>query len=127
MACGENPKRVCGSRKSAPSTRTGNIVAYGEAWICAQRYIDSRADYEASEKEDKNRPVRDLELETLAGALKGDIIVHMYCYRAAMEEPDLTFPPHGSQGDFQCHSNRVPHARSGRRHRRLSLSSASPS
>ena len=27
-------------------------------------------------------PKRDLELETLAGVLKGDIIVHMHCYRA---------------------------------------------
>ncbi len=27
-------------------------------------------------------PKRDLELETLAGALRGDILVHMHCYRA---------------------------------------------
>jgi imidazolonepropionase-like amidohydrolase len=27
-------------------------------------------------------PKRDLRLETLAGALKGDILVHMHCYRA---------------------------------------------
>ena len=27
-------------------------------------------------------PRRDLELETLAGALRGDILVHMHCYRA---------------------------------------------
>jgi imidazolonepropionase-like amidohydrolase len=82
MACGENPKRVYGSRKSAPSTRMGNVAAYREAWIRARRYVEDWADYESSEKEDRKRPARDLELETLAGVLKGDIIVHMHCYRA---------------------------------------------
>ena len=28
------------------------------------------------------KPKRDLELETLAGVLDGDIIIHMHCYRA---------------------------------------------
>jgi len=82
MACGENPKRVYGSRKSAPSTRMGNVAAYREAWIRAQKYIDDWQAYEESDREDKQPPLRDLELETLAGALKGEIIVHMHCYRA---------------------------------------------
>ena len=38
MACGENPKRVYGSRTQAPSTRMGNVAAYRSAWIRAQRY-----------------------------------------------------------------------------------------
>ena len=33
MACGENPKRVYGNRKQAPSTRMGNIAGYRKAWI----------------------------------------------------------------------------------------------
>jgi imidazolonepropionase-like amidohydrolase len=82
MACGENPKRVYGSRKQAPSTRMGNVAAYRAAWIKAQKYLDDWAAYEASEEEDRKPPQRDLELETLAGALKGEIIVHMHCYRA---------------------------------------------
>jgi imidazolonepropionase-like amidohydrolase len=82
MACGENPKRVYGGRKSAPSTRMGNVAAYREAWIKAQRYIDDWEAYESSDDDDKKAPLRDLELETLAGALKGEIIVHMHCYRA---------------------------------------------
>ena len=82
MACGENPKRVYGSRSKAPSTRMGNVAAYRTAWIKAQNYIDEWAAYEASDKEDKKAPKRDLELETLAGALKGEILVHMHCYRA---------------------------------------------
>lgn len=82
MACGENPKRVYGSRNEAPSTRMGNVAAYRSAWIKAQKYRDDWAAYEASDKEDKKAPERNLELETLAGALAGDIIVHMHCYRA---------------------------------------------
>lgn len=82
MACGENPKRVYGRKSKAPSTRMGNVAAYREAWIKAQQYIDEWDAYAASDKEDKKAPKRDLELETLAGALKGDIIVHMHCYRA---------------------------------------------
>ena len=38
MACGENPKRVYGNRDQSPSTRMGNVAAYRNAWIRAQRY-----------------------------------------------------------------------------------------
>ncbi|MEL0192863.1 MAG: amidohydrolase [Halieaceae bacterium] len=99
MACGENPKRVYGRRNSAPSTRMGNVAAYRSSWIKAQRYIEDWNDYERKVAEHEAKagesegnaalaaalnkpPKRDLELETLAGVLKGDIIVHMHCYRA---------------------------------------------
>lgn len=99
MACGENPKRVYGNRNQAPSTRMGNVAAYRNAWIKAQRYVDDWDRYEwavaeAAAKKDDNTtsmasalltttpPKRDLELETLAGALRGEILVHMHCYRA---------------------------------------------
>ena len=82
MACGENPKRVYGNRSKAPSTRMGNVAAYRAAWIKAQKYIDDWEAYEASDELDKKAPERNLELDTLAGALKGEIIVHMHCYRA---------------------------------------------
>lgn len=82
MACGENPKRVYGNRSKAPSTRMGNVAAYRAAWIKAQKYIDDWDAYEASDETDKEAPERNLELDTLAGALKGEIIVHMHCYRA---------------------------------------------
>ena len=82
MACGENPKRVYGNRSKAPSTRMGNVAAYRAAWIKAQKYINDWDAYEASDETDKEAPERDLELDTLAGALKGEIIVHMHCYRA---------------------------------------------
>ncbi|MGD8325549.1 MAG: amidohydrolase [Sphingomonadales bacterium] len=82
MACGENPKRVYKSR--GPSTRMGNFAGYREAWIKAQGYKESWDEYEqkvADGKSDAKPPKRDLELETLAGVLSGDIIVHMHCYR----------------------------------------------
>lgn len=82
MACGENPKRVYRSR--GPSTRMGNFAGYRTSWIKAQGYKESWEKYEqavAEGKKDAKAPKRDLELETLAGVLSGDIIVHMHCYR----------------------------------------------
>jgi imidazolonepropionase-like amidohydrolase len=86
MACGENPKRVYGKdRKRAPGTRMGNVAGYRKQWIEAQRYLDEWNAYEeklAADEENPSRPKRDLRLETLAGVLRGDIRVHMHCYRA---------------------------------------------
>ena len=85
MACGENPKRVYGDRKQLPSTRMGNMAAYRAQWIAAQRYIDDWAAYEKKRsdgKDDAKAPKRDLKMETLAAVLKGEILVHMHCYRA---------------------------------------------
>jgi imidazolonepropionase-like amidohydrolase len=91
MACGENPKRVYGERLQTPSTRMGNVAGYRAEWIAAQKYIQDWADHEKRQSEgDKSTagqgafatPVRDLKLETLAGVLKGEILVHMHCYRA---------------------------------------------
>ena len=89
MACGENPKRVYGGKGVAPSTRMGNVAGYRAQWIEAQKYIKDRDAYqdsltqEAGDKEKKvQEPARDLRLETLAGVLRGEILVHMHCYRA---------------------------------------------
>ena len=84
MACGENPKRVYGGKGSAPSTRMGNMAGFRAAWIKAVAYRKSWQDYvegiEAGETPDK--PARDLQLETLAGVLDGEIRIHNHCYRA---------------------------------------------
>jgi imidazolonepropionase-like amidohydrolase len=86
MACGENPKRVYGvGKKQFPATRMGDVAGYRAQWIEAQEYLRDQQAYEkkvaAGEKDAK--PVkRDLRLDTLAAALKGDLIVHMHCYRA---------------------------------------------
>ncbi|MEE4360882.1 MAG: amidohydrolase family protein [Pseudomonadales bacterium] len=81
MACGENPKRVYGRRTAAPSTRMGNVAGYRESWIRAREYLEDLSAWESGEP-GMEAPVRDLELETLAGVLRGEILVHNHCYRA---------------------------------------------
>ena len=110
MACGENPKRVYGEKKQAPSTRMGNVAGYRQAFADAEDYQQSwdkyHRDLEAYEKKkseppskDKSKdkatdkaaasdaappspPKRDLKLETLAAVMNGEIRVHMHCYRS---------------------------------------------
>ena len=67
MACGENPKRVYGGRNQMPSTRMGNMAVNRQTWIRAAEY---------KRKLEKGETVtRDLQLETLAGVLSGEILV----------------------------------------------------
>jgi len=73
MACGENPKRVYGS-KGGPDSRMGNVAGYRKNWIKAAEY--------KKKIEDGDEPTRNLQLETLAGVLNGDILIQMHCYRA---------------------------------------------
>jgi imidazolonepropionase-like amidohydrolase len=78
MACGENPKRVYRTR--GPSTRMGNMAGYRAAFIDAEEY---RARWDKWRAEPKGTPPeRNLRLETLAGVLRGEILVQNHCYRA---------------------------------------------
>ena len=70
MACGENPKRVYGSRGMKPSTRMGNFAVNRQTWIDAKAYMEG------------DHSERDLGNETLEGVLKGEILVQNHCYRA---------------------------------------------
>lgn len=79
MACGENPKRVYGSKGREPSTRMGNIAVDRQTWAKAAEY---KRKWEKYEKEGGDPPARDLGLDTLAGVLDGRILVHNHCYRA---------------------------------------------
>ncbi len=101
MACGENPKRVYGSKGQAPSTLMGDVAGYRQAFADAQdykrqwdKYDRELAEYQkkssnggtGSDSGDKkatppSSPKRDLKLDTLAEVLKGDIRVQMHCYR----------------------------------------------
>ncbi|MBW3550184.1 MAG: amidohydrolase family protein, partial [Proteobacteria bacterium] len=98
MACGENPKRVYG-QKGGPGTRMGNVAGYRAAFIEAAEYLAKHkpADSEPRERrwwqsepesgdqdngENGENGKRDLKLDTLAGAINGDILVHIHCYRA---------------------------------------------
>ncbi|MBU7590644.1 MAG: amidohydrolase family protein, partial [Sphingopyxis terrae] len=84
MACGENPKGRYGSRGRAPATRMGEVAGFRRAWIDAAEYARKVEAYERKRArgEGGEPPKRDLGLETLAGVLKGDILVQNHCYRA---------------------------------------------
>jgi imidazolonepropionase-like amidohydrolase len=89
MACGENPKRVYGEKGQAPSTRMGNVAGYRAAFLEAQAYQRSWDKYNAGKSKDKDDdkdkddpPATDLRLETLAAVMRGEIRVHIHCYRA---------------------------------------------
>ena len=74
MACGENPKRVYGSRNQPPATRMGNVAVNRATWAKAVEY---------KRKLDKGGDItRDIAMDTLAGVLTGQILVHNHCYRA---------------------------------------------
>jgi imidazolonepropionase-like amidohydrolase len=104
MPCGENPKRVY--EDSGPSTRMANFAGYRAAWIEAAAYKKkwdkyteeaekfyadkdendgkrrNKKEEDGGDKKPPEAPDRDLKLETLAGALSGEITVNMHCYRA---------------------------------------------
>jgi imidazolonepropionase-like amidohydrolase len=111
MACGENPKRVYGE-KGGPATRMGEYAAFRTAFIEAAEYQRKINSYSRERVQWINRrdraatlnaqwqrthpgaiaikgesgptlPVRDLKLETLAGVLRGDVLVQIHCYKAS--------------------------------------------
>ena len=95
MACGENPKRVYGRKGKLPSTRMGNVAGYRQAFADAEDYMANWKEYDAKlakyEKDlaggDQDAtppkpPKRNLQLESLAGVMRGEILVHNHCYRA---------------------------------------------
>ncbi len=76
MACGENPKRGGG----VPNTRMGNVAGYRNAFIRAERYRKLWDEWLANP--DGDEPDRDLGMETMAEALRGNILLQVHCYRA---------------------------------------------
>jgi imidazolonepropionase-like amidohydrolase len=93
MACGENPKRVYGRRGTMPSTRMGTMAVWRATFQKAyetreayQNYREALARWKSEEEPDpKSRPkepARDFGMETLIGAMDGDILLHIHCYRA---------------------------------------------
>ncbi len=70
MAFGENPKRVYGENKKAPSTRMATMAIARQAFIDAQTYL-AKKDHE-----------RDLKKEHIAWALQRKIPVRAHAHRA---------------------------------------------
>jgi imidazolonepropionase-like amidohydrolase len=79
MACGENPKRVYGSRNQSPATRMGNIAVDRETWARAAEY---KRKWDKYERDGGEPPTRDIGMDTLRGVLAGEILVQNHCYRA---------------------------------------------
>jgi imidazolonepropionase-like amidohydrolase len=79
MACGENPKRVYGSRNQSPATRMGNIAVDRATWARAAEY---KRKWDKYERDGGEMPGRDIGMDTLRGVLAGEILVQNHCYRA---------------------------------------------
>jgi len=79
MACGENPKRVYGSKGRMPSTRMGNIAVDRQTWA---RAVEYKRRWDRYEEKGGEAPSRDLAMDTLRGVLEGEILVQNHCYRA---------------------------------------------
>ena len=86
MACGENPKRVYGSKGQMPQTRMGNIAYARQVWADAVEYKRRWDDYSRRAKAGTAKPTdaprRDLAKDTLMGVLNGEILIQNHCYRA---------------------------------------------
>jgi imidazolonepropionase-like amidohydrolase len=122
MACGENPKRVYGGTGSAPSTRMGNLRGQREVFLDAEAYLRRWTAYdreleawrsaqaEASTRKPRKDPPaedppdppdRDLDQDTLAGVLAGEILPQVHCYRA---DDMLSFLQLADEFGFQVRS-----------------------
>jgi len=77
-ALGENPKRVYGDKKQAPSTRLGTAGVIRAAFVEAGNYLDKFEFKEAG----KPPPARNLTSEALGLVLKGAIPWRQHCHRA---------------------------------------------
>ncbi len=87
MACGENPKRVYGSRGRMPSTRMGNHAYLRKIFQDAAELRDTYEDYREklknhSEGDKPTPPSRSHALENVISVLEGEILLHVHCYRA---------------------------------------------
>ncbi len=76
-AFGENPKRCYSGLKKSPSTRMATAAIFREAFLKAREYMDK-----SYNPDPDKRPARDLGLEVLASALRGEIPVKMHAHRA---------------------------------------------
>jgi len=85
FALGENPTRVHGRGFGVnPSTRMGVEQVMRDAFTQAQRYMAAQKKYEEEKKKNPRAvpPPYDLRMETLAGILRGEILINCHSYRA---------------------------------------------
>jgi len=95
MALGENPRRVYGEQKKAPSTRMGNAALLRAALVSAQNYVQQWQHYEdemgvyqarlrVGEKPERmpQPPKRDLKMEALGKLLRREMKARIHAHRA---------------------------------------------
>jgi imidazolonepropionase-like amidohydrolase len=89
FALGENPKqsngRDPGRPQRYPATRMGVMASIRERFVAARHYRDAWVAYDGlsdKEKERREPPRRDLQLEAIAEILDGKRLIHSHCYRA---------------------------------------------
>jgi imidazolonepropionase-like amidohydrolase len=88
FALGENPKRSNfregGRPQRYPNTRMGVMESIRSTFVAAKRYREEWAAYgklSGKEKDRREPPRRDLQLEAIAEILEGKRLVHSHCYR----------------------------------------------
>ncbi|MFN3596516.1 MAG: amidohydrolase [Rubricoccaceae bacterium] len=80
FALGENPTRVHGrGRGVRPATRMGVEQVYREAFTEARQYAEAQ---DAARRAGRPLPPYNRRLETLAGILSGEVLIHCHSYRA---------------------------------------------
>ena len=80
MACGENPKSYFGGKGQKPNSRQGEMANLRDIFYQAKAY---KAEWLRYQHEPHGPPPkRDLNLDTLAAVLDGDLRVNIHCYRA---------------------------------------------
>ncbi|OZJ06692.1 hypothetical protein BZG36_00425 [Bifiguratus adelaidae] len=96
MACGENPKRVYGSRGRMPSTRMGSAYLFRQTFADAQNLLDAQTDWCETAAQIANyeahyggkhphlslqsRFPENLAQEQLVALLRGDVKLNVHCY-----------------------------------------------
>src|SRR5262249_33552204 len=103
MACGSNPAANFGGRGRFPNSRQGEIAGGRAALLEAQRYAKDWDDYRAGRRAEA--PKRDLKVDTLAAVLRGELPLHLHCYRADDIATWIT-----TLEDFGVHLAAVHHA-----------------
>lgn len=79
MALGENPKNVYGNQRKSPVTRMGAAALIRETLLKAQAYA---AKIERAEREGESAPERDLRLEPILRALRGEQKTRIHAHAA---------------------------------------------
>lgn len=79
VAFGENPKRVYGSNKKSPMTRMATAAVLRESLVKAQNYMRK---LELGAQDPSQMPERDIRMEPLVKALKGELPLRAHAHRA---------------------------------------------